>query len=207
VHNLSGGEKARLLLTKLAMQHDNLLILDEPTNHLDINSKEVLEKALQDFTGTVLFVSHDRYFINQTADEIIEISPSGSTLYLGNYDYYIEKKEEQRLIAEQKAQEAEDEKQPASPNTSSAKSSYTQSKAKEKQQRKLEREVAQLEEKVDNLDQEKTRIENKMSQPDIFNDLTKMQKLQQKLTSVSQELNATEEQWEQSSVELEEFMA
>ncbi|WP_382385412.1 ATP-binding cassette domain-containing protein [Ligilactobacillus acidipiscis] len=207
VHNLSGGEKARLLLTKLAMQHDNLLILDEPTNHLDINSKEVLEKALQDFTGTVLFVSHDRYFINQTADEIIEISPSGSTLYLGNYDYYIEKKEEQRLIAEQKAQEAEDEKQPASPNTSSAKSSYTQSKAKEKQQRKLEREVAQLEEKVDNLDQEKTRIENKMSQPDIFNDLTKMQKLQQKLTSVSQELNATEEQWEQSSAELEEFMA
>lgn len=207
VHNLSGGEKARLLLTKLAMQHDNLLILDEPTNHLDINSKEVLEKALQDFTGTVLFVSHDRYFINQTADEIIEISPSGSTLYLGDYDYYIEKKEEQRLIAEQKAQEAEDEKQPASPNTSSAKSSYTQSKAKEKQQRKLEREVAQLEEKVDNLDQEKTRIENKMSQPDIFNDLTKMQKLQQKLTSVSQELNATEEQWEQSSVELEEFMA
>jgi ATPase components of ABC transporters with duplicated ATPase domains len=189
------------------MQHDNLLILDEPTNHLDINSKEVLEKALQDFTGTVLFVSHDRYFINQTADEIIEISPSGSTLYLGNYDYYIEKKEEQRLIAEQKAQEAEDEKQPASPNTSSAKSSYTQSKAKEKQQRKLEREVAQLEEKVDNLDQEKTRIENKMSQPDIFNDLTKMQKLQQKLTSVSQELNATEEQWEQSSAELEEFMA
>ncbi len=207
MHNLSGGEKARLLLTKLAMQHDNLLILDEPTNHLDINSKEVLEKALQDFTGTVLFVSHDRYFINQTADEIIEISPSGSTLYLGNYDYYIEKKEEQRLIAEQKAQEAEDEKQPASPNTSSAKSSYTQSKAKEKQQRKLEREVAQLEEKVDNLDQEKTRIENKMSQPDIFNDLTKMQKLQQKLTSVSQELNATEEQWEQSSAELEEFMA
>ncbi len=207
MHNLSGGEKARLLLTKLAMQHDNLLILDEPTNHLDINSKEVLEKALQDFTGTVLFVSHDRYFINQTADEIIEISPSGSTLYLGDYDYYIEKKEEQRLIAEQKAQEAEDEKQPASPNTSSAKSSYTQSKAKEKQQRKLKREVAQLEEKVDNLDQEKTRIENKMSQPDIFNDLTKMQKLQQKLTSVSQELNATEEQWEQSSVELEEFMA
>lgn len=207
VHNLSGGEKARLLLTKLAMQHDNLLILDEPTNHLDINSKEVLEKALQDFTGTVLFVSHDRYFINQTADEIIEISPSGSTLYLGDYDYYIEKKEEQRLIAEQKAQEAEGEKQPASPNTSSAKSSYTQSKAKEKQQRKLKREVAQLEEKVDNLDQEKTRIENKMSQPDIFNDLTKMQKLQQKLTSVSQELNATEEQWEQSSVELEEFMA
>lgn len=208
VRNLSGGEKARLLLTKLAMQHDNLLILDEPTNHLDINSKEVLEKAIQDFTGTVLFVSHDRYFINQTANEIIEISPSGSTLYLGNYDYYIEKKEEQRLIAEQKNQENETKKQVATTNSdSTAKNNYDQSKTRQKQQRKLEREVTRLEEKVDNLDEEKTNIETRMSQPDIFNDPARMQELQQQLESVSQELSTTEEQWEQSSVKLENFMA
>lgn len=206
VHNLSGGEKARLLLTKLAMQHDNLLILDEPTNHLDINSKEVLEKAIQNFTGTVLFVSHDRYFINQTADEVIEISPSGSTLYLGDYDYYIEKKEEQRLIAEQKNAEQTTIDQPKK-TTSTAKNNYALSKSKQKQQRKLERQVAQLEEKVDTLDQQKTDLEQQMSQPEIFNDPSKMQELQQKLENVSQELTDTEDHWEQSSVELEEFMS
>ena len=95
VHNLSGGEKARLLLTKLAMKHDNFLILDEPTNHLDIDSKEVLENAVMDFNGTVLFVSHDRYFINKVATCVLEIAPQGSTLYLGDYDYYLEKKAEQ----------------------------------------------------------------------------------------------------------------
>ena len=99
VHNLSGGEKARLLLTKLAMKHDNFLILDEPTNHLDIDSKEVLENAVMDFNGTVLFVSHDRYFINKVATCVLEIAPQGSTLYLGDYDYYLEKKAEQEEIA------------------------------------------------------------------------------------------------------------
>lgn len=103
VHNLSGGEKARLLLTKLAMKHDNFLILDEPTNHLDIDSKEVLENAVMDFNGTVLFVSHDRYFINKVATCVLEIAPQGSTLYLGDYDYYLEKKAEQEEIAAAKS--------------------------------------------------------------------------------------------------------
>lgn len=98
VHNLSGGEKARLLLTKLAMKHDNFLILDEPTNHLDIDSKEVLENAVMDFNGTVLFVSHDRYFINKVATCVLEIAPQGSTLYLGDYDYYLEKRQNKKKL-------------------------------------------------------------------------------------------------------------
>ncbi|MFK5236761.1 ATP-binding cassette domain-containing protein, partial [Lactococcus lactis] len=84
---LSGGEKARLLLAKLAMDHDNFLVLDEPTNHLDIDSREVLENALIDFPGTILFVSHDRYFINRVATKVLEIAPEGSTEFLGDYDY------------------------------------------------------------------------------------------------------------------------
>lgn len=104
VHNLSGGEKARLLLTKLAFNHDNFLIFDEPTNHLDIDSKEVLEEALLNYNGTVLFISHDRYFINKVATSVLEISENGSQLYLGDYDYYVDKKEEQLLLAQQNEQ-------------------------------------------------------------------------------------------------------
>ncbi|XIF20476.1 MAG: ABC transporter ATP-binding protein [Acetilactobacillus jinshanensis] len=98
VSELSGGEKARLQLTKLSMQHSNFLLLDEPTNHLDIASREVLENALRHFQGTILFVSHDRYFINKIATAIIELSHNGAKLYLGNYDYYVAKKDEERLL-------------------------------------------------------------------------------------------------------------
>lgn len=108
VSMLSGGERARLLLAKLSMQNNNFLILDEPTNHLDIDSKEVLEDALIDFDGTLLFVSHDRYFINRVATKVLEISEEGSTLYLGDYDYYLEKKAELEELARLKAEEAQE---------------------------------------------------------------------------------------------------
>src|SRR5699024_10746283 len=98
VHSLSGGEKARLSLAKLMLQRANFLILDEPTNHLDLDSKEVLEDALMNFPGTILFVSHDRYFINKIADTVLELTVDGTTTYLGNFDYYIEKKNEQQEI-------------------------------------------------------------------------------------------------------------
>lgn len=205
VHSLSGGEKARLMLTKLAMRHDNFLILDEPTNHLDIESKEVLEKALLNFNGTVLFVSHDRYFINKVATEVIEISPEGSTLYLGNYDYYVEKKQEQEMLAQAAAAKenpasAEQPKQP-----SSGMQNYKQSKERQKQERKLRRTVDKLENQVADLEDQKTAIEQQMTDPEVFNDVAKMQELQKQLEKVTTDLSATEDEWEEKLLELDEF--
>lgn len=205
VHSLSGGEKARLMLTKLAMRHDNFLILDEPTNHLDIESKEVLEKALLNFNGTVLFVSHDRYFINKVATEVIEISPEGSTLYLGNYDYYVEKKQEQEMLAQAAAAKenpasAEQPKQP-----SSGMQNYKQSKERQKQERKLRRTVDKLENQVGDLEDQKAAIEQQMTDPEVFNDVAKMQDLQKQLEKVTTDLSAAEDEWEEKLLELDEF--
>lgn len=202
VHSLSGGEKARLLLTKLAMQHDNFLLLDEPTNHLDIDSKEVLELALLEYPGTILFVSHDRYFINKIATSILEIQPTGSTLYLGDYDYYVAKKAEQELLAKQK----EATQNPVIQNTSLAKQNYQQSKEKQKQHRKLMRLVEQLEQQMEDLDQQKQALEHEMSQPDLFNDVAKLTELQTKLEQLTAQLAQVESEWEKSSLELEEFL-
>ncbi len=205
VHNLSGGEKARLLLTKLAMKHNNFLILDEPTNHLDIDSKEVLENAVMDFNGTVLFVSHDRYFINKVATCVLEIAPKGSTLYLGDYDYYIEKKEEQEEIAAaRKASESPAEA--AQPEVSAGRASYQQSKEQQKQERKLRRSVEEFEQLVEDLDAKKTELETQMASPENFNDQSRMAELQTKLEDVSAKLDEAEENWETASMELEEFL-
>lgn len=206
VHNLSGGEKARLLLTKLAMKHDNFLILDEPTNHLDIDSKEVLENAVMDFNGTVLFVSHDRYFINKVATCVLEIAPQGSTLYLGDYDYYLEKKAEQEEIAAAKSTtETPIENSPK--EVSTGKVNYQQGKERQKQERRLKRSVEEFEQLVEKLDAQKNDLENQMSSPENYNDLEKMGKLQAKLQEISKKLAEAEENWEQASMELEEFLA
>lgn len=206
VHNLSGGEKARLLLTKLAMKHDNFLILDEPTNHLDIDSKEVLENAVMDFNGTVLFVSHDRYFINKVATCVLEIAPQGSTLYLGDYDYYLEKKAEQEEIAAAKSTtETPIENSPK--EVSTGKVNYQQGKERQKQERKLKRSVEEFEQLVEKLDAQKNDLENQMSSPENYNDLEKMGELQAKLQEISKKLAEAEENWEQASMELEEFLA
>ena len=141
---LSGGEKARLLLAKLAMDHDNFLVLDEPTNHLDIDSREVLENALIDFPGTILFVSHDRYFINRVATKVLEIAPEGSTEFLGDYDYYVEKKEE--VQAESNSSEN------GEPIESLAQQDFTAQKEAQKNRRKVEREIKACEEKLADLE-------------------------------------------------------
>lgn len=206
VHNLSGGEKARLLLTKLAMKHDNFLILDEPTNHLDIDSKEVLENAVMDFNGTVLFVSHDRYFINKVATCVLEIAPQGSTLYLGDYDYYLEKKAEQEEIAAAKST-AETPIENSPKEVSTGKVNYQQGKERQKQERKLKRSVEEFEQLVEKLDAQKNDLENQMSSPENYNDLEKMGELQAKLQEISKKLAEAEENWEQASMELEEFLA
>jgi ATP-binding cassette subfamily F protein 3 len=207
VHDLSGGEKARLLLTKLAMQHNNFLVLDEPTNHLDIDSREVLEQALNHFDGTILFVSHDRYFINKIATSVIELSKNGTQSYLGNYDYYVAKKEELIAIKEHAAeiQQAENPTPKEAVPVTSDKKSYQLNKAEQKQHRKLARQVDQLEAQLDQLSQSKEQIETKMTQPEIFNDMDKLQKLQQQLETINEQIKATETDWEEKSLQLEDL--
>ncbi|MEO2517931.1 ABC-F family ATP-binding cassette domain-containing protein, partial [Enterococcus avium] len=151
---LSGGEKARVALAKLSMNKENFLILDEPTNHLDIDNKEVLENALIDYQGTLLFVSHDRYFINRIANKVIELSPEGSKLYLGDYDYYLEKKKEEEEIAELQAKEAAPVEAP--------KKKFYQDKEQQKLIRSLRRKIEAIEETLSTLDEEIAELEIQM---------------------------------------------
>ncbi|KRM11359.1 ABC superfamily ATP binding cassette transporter, ABC protein [Lentilactobacillus farraginis DSM 18382 = JCM 14108] len=205
VHDLSGGEKARLLLTKLAMQHNNFLVLDEPTNHLDIDSREVLENALNDFDGTILFVSHDRYFINKVASSVVELSKAGTTLYLGDYDYYVDKKAEQLAIKEHEREKMGLDQPSNHPSPTTDKKNYEINKQAQKEARKLSREVHDLENQLDQLSNAKTAVETQMTQPDVFNDLKKSTELQSKLEELNQKIEQLENKWEEKSLELEEL--
>ncbi len=205
VHDLSGGEKARLLLTKLAMQHNNFLVLDEPTNHLDIDSREVLENALNDFDGTILFVSHDRYFINKVASSVVELSKAGTTLYLGDYDYYVDKKAEQLAIKEHEREKMGLDQPSNHPSPTTDKKNYEINKQAQKEARKLSREVHDLENQLDQLSNAKTAVETQMTQPDVFNDLKKSIELQSKLEELNQKIEQLENKWEEKSLELEEL--
>ncbi|MFC6171217.1 ABC-F family ATP-binding cassette domain-containing protein [Loigolactobacillus jiayinensis] len=202
VSSLSGGERAQLMLVKLAMNHNNFLILDEPTNHLDIDSKEVLEEALRNYDGTILFVSHDRYFMNNLATLTVELSRAGTATYLGNYDYYLDKKDEKEAIAAENA--------PAAVAATSAAPStdqqhYQLNKEQQKQARKLQREVTALEEKLDELDLQDQQLQLAMTQPDTLQDPAKLNELQQQLEAVHQQQETVENQWEQQSLALEEI--
>lgn len=215
VHALSGGERARLLLTKLAMQNDNFLILDEPTNHLDIDSREVLEVALNDFDGTLLFVSHDRYFINQVATSVVEVSPEGTELFLGDYDYYIDKKQEQAEIAAAAAsQAAEKAAETGAADSTSAttaaprskgQQNYQASKQQQREKRKLERSVAALEEQMTALDEQATQIQTEMAQPEVSADVGKLQDLQKKLEAINTQQEQVETEWTEQAEALEEL--
>lgn len=205
VHDLSGGEKARLLLTKLAMQHNNFLILDEPTNHLDIDSREVLEKALNQFDGTILFVSHDRYFINKIATAVVELSRQGTTLYLGNYDYYVDKKDEQIAIKEHEAEKKAAGQPKPEATVTTDKKNYELNKQAQKEHRKLAREVSALETQLDKLTESKDNIETEMTKPDVFNDVGKLQDLQKLLDETNAQIEETESHWEEESLKLEDM--
>ena len=194
---LSGGERARLLLAKLSMENNNFLILDEPTNHLDIDSKEVLETALIDFDGTLLFVSHDRYFINRVATKVLEISQNGFTLYLGDYDYYLEKKAEREVKTEFLQP-----MQSGCPSSSlAAATNYQAQKANQKEERKLKRRIAEIEERLETIEARETEINEAML---TTNDFTQLADLQKELESVQTEQLELLEEWEELSRQLED---
>lgn len=187
---LSGGERARLLLTKLSMQNDNFLILDEPTNHLDIDSKEVLENALIDFDGTLLFVSHDRYFINRVATKVLEISEKGSTLYLGDYDYYLEKKAELEELARLQAEEVDGSNQ-APVDTTSA-SDYQAQKANQKEIRKITRRIQQIEAELETIEAREAEIQDLML---ATNDASQLVNLQTELDDITAQQESLMDEW------------
>ncbi|WP_159722268.1 ABC-F family ATP-binding cassette domain-containing protein [Enterococcus sp. CSURQ0835] len=197
---LSGGEKARVALAKLAMDRENFLILDEPTNHLDIDNKEVLENALIDYEGTLLFVSHDRYFINRIANKVIELSPTGSRLYLGDYDYYLEKKKEEEEIAALKAEQAAETKTEAEPK----KRTY-QDREQQKAVRSLTRKITAIEENLSILDETIDQLEAAMVDPTVLNDHVKLLELTNELESKKAEQEQQLNDWEELSLELEEL--
>ena len=192
---LSGGERARLLLAKLSMENNNFLILDEPTNHLDIDSKEVLENALIDFDGTLLFVSHDRYFINRVATQVLELSEEGSTLYLGDYDYYLEKKAELEALAAAQAEAV-----PVSSTEEGTSNDYHLQKQNQKELRKITRRIEQLEAEMEELDQKIQAITETMHSTNDAEDLVQLQSELDQLT-IQQE--AVMEEWAELSEQVE----
>ena len=192
---LSGGERARLLLAKLSMENNNFLILDEPTNHLDIDSKEVLENALIDFDGTLLFVSHDRYFINRVATQVLELSEEGSTLYLGDYDYYLEKKAELEALAAAKAEAVS-----VSSTEEVTSNDYHLQKQNQKELRKITRRIEQLEAEMEELDQKIQDITETMHST---NDAADLVQLQSELDQLTVQQEAVMVEWAELSEQLE----
>ena len=192
---LSGGERARLLLAKLSMENNNFLILDEPTNHLDIDSKEVLENALIDFDGTLLFVSHDRYFINRVATQVLELSEEGSTPYLGDYDYYLEKKAELEALAAAQAETV-----PVSSSEEVTSNDYHLQKQNQKELRKITRRIEQLEAEMEELDQKIQAITETMHST---NDAADLVQLQSDLDQLTVQQEAVMEEWAELSEQVE----
>ncbi len=191
---LSGGEKARLLLAKLSMENNNFLVLDEPTNHLDIDSKEVLENALIDFDGTLLFVSHDRYFINRLATKVLEITENGSTLYLGDYDYYLEKKAELEELARLAAGEIVEETKEASATD------YQLQKANQKERRRLTRRYEEIEARLETIEERIGAIQEDMH---ASNDTAQLIAWQKEWDQLDQEQETLMEEWETIAEQIE----
>ncbi|VGU96281.1 ATP-binding cassette, sub-family F,member 3 [Streptococcus pyogenes] len=194
VSMLSGGEKARLLLAKLSMENNNFLVLDEPTNHLDIDSKEVLENALIDFDGTLLFVSHDRYFINRLATKVLEITEKGSTLYLGDYDYYLEKKAELEELARLAAGEDVEETVEASATD------YQLQKANQKERRRLTRRYEEIEARLETIEERIGAIHEDMH---ACNDTIQLMTWQEEWDQLDQEQQLLMEEWESIAEQIE----
>lgn len=203
VGQLSGGQKARLTLTVLSLEKDNFLLMDEPTNHLDIEAKEVLEQALDNYDGTLLFVSHDRYFINELANKIISVRDGHAKIYNGNYSYYLDEKAKQAAaLQEAKAEQTES---TTSANQNKGKLSYQEQKARDSQKRKLERAVSDAEARIEKLENEEQEIQTEMANPDIAASFEKLGPLQEKLSAVQEQLDQANTDWETALEALDEF--
>lgn len=203
VGQLSGGQKARLTLTVLSLEKDNFLLMDEPTNHLDIEAKEVLEQALDNYDGTLLFVSHDRYFINELANKIISVRDGHAKIYNGNYSYYLDEKTKQAsALQEAKAEQTES---TTSANQNQGKLSYQEQKARDSQKRKLERAVSDAEARIEKLENEEQEIQTEMANPDIAASFEKLGPLQEKLSAVQEQLDQANTDWENALEALDEF--
>ncbi|MEB5762189.1 ABC-F family ATP-binding cassette domain-containing protein [Staphylococcus haemolyticus] len=198
INDLSGGEKARLQLALLMLQRDNVLILDEPTNHLDIDSKEMLEQALKDFEGTILFVSHDRYFINQLANKVFDLNNDGGQMYLGDYQYYIEKTEEAAALEAFKNERNDLSKEDTSNQNEANENvnTYDSQKQQRREQRKLERLIENCEAKIETFENEIARIDKQLTQPDVFNNPDKASLLANQKLETEQKLEQVMLEWE-----------
>ena len=207
---LSGGEKARLALLKLMMSGANVLLLDEPTNHLDIDSKEVFEEALLDYPGTVIVVSHDRYFLNKIPTRILELEKDGLTAYLGTYDYYVEKKAsiesgkkylrelaaaDKEKTAEGAGRKADDAAESQASSSMSSAEERALKKKKEAEQRRLAREKEKLEQLIETLENEVAEIEDKMCKPENLADHQLLAELDQKMNQTKEQLENAYEKW------------
>lgn len=190
IHQLSGGEKARVALTKLMLQKANFLILDEPTNHLDLVSKEVLENALEHFSGTILFVSHDRYFINKITDRVFELENDGLTIYLGDYDYYVEKKLERAEIAKLEQADRPEEEEEKQTNLS-----YEEQKRLQSEQRRIARQIEQIETDIETNEALLEEKETAMTSPEVLNDHETLLELAAECEQLKEKIDGLMEEW------------
>ncbi|MGN0341602.1 MAG: ABC-F family ATP-binding cassette domain-containing protein [Roseburia sp.] len=203
VKDISGGERGRLSLAKLMLSKANFLILDEPTNHLDITSKEILESALNAYTGTVLYVSHDRYFINKTASRILDLSNGRVISYVGNYDYYLEKQE---FLEAAVPLTLEKEQNAAADTTfSEEKLSWEESKKLQAAKRKLENDLKKTEEAIALAEEKLEQFNQKLADPSIASNSGELSKIHQDMTSVNAELESLYEKWEDLSLKQEDI--
>lgn len=198
IGDLSGGERGRISLAKLMLSGANFLILDEPTNHLDMESKEILENAINAYEGTVLYVSHDRYFVNQTADKILELENHQFSVYLGNYDYFIQKKTE-RMAQEKAVQDAQRGDTESISGQSEGKTDWKQQKKIQSEKRKVENRLAEVEDRIATCEEDLRQIEEEFAKDDVATNSAKLNELSQKQEKLQEELDALYESWEELS--------
>ncbi|BAS45611.1 ABC transporter ATPase [Staphylococcus schleiferi] len=202
INDLSGGEKARLQLALLMLERNNVLILDEPTNHLDIDSKEMLEQALKHFQGTLIFVSHDRYFINQLANRIFDLNEKGGTLYLGDYQYYLEKLEQQQALA---AYDNQQNQATLEVDSSTQPTTYQDQKTLRREKRKIERQIESDESQISELEDKIAAIDLQMTDEAVINDFEKTQSLAEGRQKIEQALEQVMTNWEELQLLLTEY--